>query len=87
MASESVHKITLPPPKPVSAFIRTARWGLLITGMIYGALRLRYLQSREVSIQKKNQAIMAKRKAEYDQWKEYQAEQSMKQLLKESGLE
>ncbi|KAM3172617.1 hypothetical protein ACTXT7_014177 [Hymenolepis weldensis] len=87
MAAESVHKITLSPPKPVSPFIRTARWGLLFTGMLYGAIRLKYLQVREVGRQKKNKAILARRKAEYDQWMEYQAEKSMKQLLRESGME
>ena len=87
MATESVHKIVLPAPKAVSPFIRTARWGLLLVGVFYGAMRLKYLQVREVGIQKKNRAIMAKRKADHDKWMEYQAEQSMKQLLKESGLE
>ncbi|VDL95874.1 unnamed protein product [Schistocephalus solidus] len=87
MASESVHTIHLPAPKAVSPFIRTARWGLLFTGILYGALRLKYLQVREVKIQKKNHAIIAKRKADHDMWCQYQAEQSMKQLLKESGLD
>lgn len=87
MTAESVHKITHPAPKAVSPFIRTARWGLLLTGALYGALRLKYLQVREVGIQRRNRAIMAKRKADYDQWMEYQAEQSMKQLLRESGME
>ncbi|EUB63569.1 hypothetical protein EGR_01651 [Echinococcus granulosus] len=87
MVAGSVHKITLPAPKAVSPFIRTARWGLLLAGVLYGALRLKYLQVREVGIQRKNRAIMAKRKADYDQWMEYQAEQSMKQLLRESGME
>lgn len=87
MAQESVHDITLPGPKAISPFIRTARWGLLLTGILYGAMRLKYLQVREVGIQKKNRAIMAKRKADHDRWMQYQAEQSMRQLLKESGME
>ncbi|VDD79796.1 unnamed protein product [Mesocestoides corti] len=87
MVIESVHKITLPAPKAISPFIRTARWGLLVVGMLYGALRLKYLQVREVRIQERNLAIMAKRKADHDLWMQFQAERSMNQLLKEAGLE
>lgn len=87
MVAGSVHDITLQAPKSVSSFVRTARWGLLITGVLYGAIRLKYLQVREVNIQKRNNVIITKRKADHDQWMQYQAEQSMLQLLKESGME
>ncbi|KAG5452101.1 hypothetical protein CSKR_201592 [Clonorchis sinensis] len=84
--TDSVHSIKLPAPREVSPLIRTARWGLLAVGILYGALRLKYLKSREVNIQKRNKIILAKRAAEYKEWFEEQAEKSARQLAKDAGI-
>ncbi|OON15449.1 ATP synthase E chain, partial [Opisthorchis viverrini] len=84
--TDSVHSIKLPAPREVSPLIRTARWGLLAVGILYGALRLKYLKSREVNIQKRNNMLLAKRAAEYKQWFEEQAEKSARQLAKDAAI-
>ncbi|KAF5402487.1 hypothetical protein EG68_02543 [Paragonimus skrjabini miyazakii] len=84
--ADSVYSVKLPAPREVTPLIRTARWGLLAVGIVYGALRLKFLKSREVNIQKRNQIILAKRAKEYKEWFAEQAEKSAKQLAVEAGV-
>ncbi|VDP26089.1 unnamed protein product [Echinostoma caproni] len=84
--SESVHSIKLPAPREVTPLIRTARWSLLALGIVYGAIRLKYLKSREVNIQKRNKIIIEKRAKEYKEWFAEQAEKSAQQLAREAGV-
>ncbi|CAL8074593.1 unnamed protein product [Calicophoron daubneyi] len=83
----SASTIKLPAPREVTPLIRTARWGLLAAGILYGALRLKFLKSREVNIQKRNKLILRKRSEEYKAWFAEQSEKSLQQLAKEAGVE
>ncbi|KAA0184228.1 ATPase F0 complex subunit E mitochondrial domain-containing protein [Fasciolopsis buskii] len=84
--SESVHTVKLPAPRELTPLIRTARWGLLAVGILYGAIRLKILKSREVNIQKRNKIILEKRAKEYKEWFAEQAEKSAQQLAREAGM-
>lgn len=84
--ADSVHCVKLPPPRTVSPFIRTARWGLLLAGVLYGATRLKFLKYREVGIQERNKKIIGKRVEDYKVWFAEEAEKSMMQLAKEAGV-
>nr|CAK6929005.1 unnamed protein product [Fasciola hepatica] len=84
--SESVYTVKLPAPREVTPLIRTARWGLLAVGILYGAIRLKFLKSREVNIQKRNKIILEKRAKEYKEWFAEQAEKSAQQLAREAGV-
>nr|CAH8855930.1 unnamed protein product [Trichobilharzia regenti] len=84
--AESMHVKTLLPPREVSPLIRTARWGLLAVGIVYGALRLKYLTKREKKIFERDRAIVEKRLKEYNIWFAEQSEKSLQDLAKEAGV-
>ncbi|CAL1279717.1 unnamed protein product [Larinioides sclopetarius] len=57
----------LSPPLRVSPFIRACRYGALATGLVYGALRFKYLKRKETKrrdFESKQKAILDAKKAE-----------------------
>ncbi|GFQ91119.1 ATP synthase subunit e, mitochondrial [Trichonephila clavata] len=57
----------LPPPLRVSPFIRACRYGALATGVVYGALRYKYLKRKETKrreFESKQKAILEVKRAE-----------------------
>ncbi|KAL3319499.1 hypothetical protein Ciccas_001837 [Cichlidogyrus casuarinus] len=82
----TVYDYKLPPPREVSPLIRTARWGLLGLGIVYGAVRLSYLSRREEKINIKNQEIAKRRINEHEIWFKEKSEKDMLNLAKEAGI-
>ncbi|XP_018652241.1 hypothetical protein Smp_015980 [Schistosoma mansoni] len=83
---DSVYVNKLPAPREVSPLIRTARWGLLAAGIVYGALRLKYLTKREKKITERDRAIIEKRLEEYNELHALQAQKSLEELSKATGV-
>ncbi|CAH8583739.1 unnamed protein product [Schistosoma curassoni] len=83
---DSVYVTKLPAPREVSPLIRTARWGLLAAGIVYGALRLKYLTRREKKISERDRAIIEKRLEEYNELCALQAQKSLEELSKATGV-
>ncbi|GFT97462.1 ATP synthase subunit e, mitochondrial [Nephila pilipes] len=57
----------LPPPLRVSPFIRACRYGALASGVVYGALRYKYLKRKETKrreFESKQKAILEAKRAE-----------------------
>ncbi|CAH8546939.1 unnamed protein product [Dicrocoelium dendriticum] len=84
---ESVHKITLPPPREVSPLIRTARWSLLICGIVYGFTRLMYLRSREDAKQKEFKRIVKMRYEDHQRRYHEESEKTLRQLAQDCGVD
>ncbi|TNN15477.1 ATPase [Schistosoma japonicum] len=83
---DSMYVKKLPAPREVSPLIRTARWGLLVAGIVYGALRLSYLTKREKKISEHDRAVIEKRLTEYNEWVALQKEKSLREATEAIGL-
>ncbi|KAK6174305.1 hypothetical protein SNE40_017613 [Patella caerulea] len=78
--------MSLPAPKQISPLIRFGRWTALISGVIYGASRLRSLTAKEVDIQKHENEIRARRDARLKRERERDSLVEMQALAKEAGV-
>ncbi|CAH8518949.1 unnamed protein product [Schistosoma turkestanicum] len=83
---DSVYVKKLPAPREVSPLIRTARWGLLAIGVVYGALRLKYLTKREKKIFEHDRAIIEKRIKDYNERFALESQRSLKELSEATGV-
>ncbi|KAH8872311.1 F type H transporting ATPase subunit e [Schistosoma japonicum] len=86
LMEDSMYVKKLPAPREVSPLIRTARWGLLVAGIVYGALRLSYLTKREKKISEHDRAVIEKRLTEYNEWVALQKEKSLREATEAIGL-
>ncbi|PAA59510.1 hypothetical protein BOX15_Mlig030367g2, partial [Macrostomum lignano] len=80
------YDIKLPQPKAVSPLIRAARWGFLLTGIIYGYTRFNYLVRKEEREWPQTRAILERRKHEYEASQKMRGEVEMLELAKEAGV-
>ncbi|KAK4470839.1 hypothetical protein MN116_006355 [Schistosoma mekongi] len=86
MMEDSMYVKKLPAPREVSPLIRTARWGLLAAGIVYGALRLNYLKKKENKTFEHDRAVIEKRLKEYNELLALKAENSSREFAETIGL-
>jgi len=77
---------TLAQPRNVSPFIRASRWGLLLTGILYGHFHFKYLKRREVGIKAREDKIRERVAARVATERAHATKVEMDALAKEAGV-